>query len=141
MSFKEFLLKNSKIEPIFIEDYYKIFNEEYDNDSFVIDSEVLRDWLDIPNKQNFELTIKKMYRINVDYIIEKVDTTGGHGGHNKRCILLTPNAAKDYCLTSKGVVGEIFRKFFIEIESEIVKYYDLIIDGLQSKIDELENKN
>lgn len=72
------------------EDYIERYNE------FLIDSEILRKWLEIKNKQIFNDTIKRSYKKNVDYKTEKIKKTLGSGGHNLEVITLTPEAAKKY---------------------------------------------
>ncbi len=64
---KEFL--NSK----FVKDFYNIIKEDYIEryNEFLIDSEILRKWLQINIKRSFNNTIKKSYK-----------KTSGSGGHN-----------------------------------------------------------
>ena len=60
----------------------------------IIYSEILRKWLQITTTKEFKETIKKSYKINVDYKVEKNKKTEGSGGHNREVIILTPEATK-----------------------------------------------
>ena len=71
MNFKEFIIKFSFVNETFIKDFYEIIKEDYIErfNEFLIDSEVLRKWLQINNRQMFIKTIKKSYIKNIDYKI------------------------------------------------------------------------
>jgi phage anti-repressor protein len=57
--------------------------------------------------------IKKNYKINVDYKIEKVKKSEGSGGHNREVIILTPEATKKICLMTKSKMGNDVRQFYL----------------------------
>lgn len=73
MEFKKFILKYSSINSKFLNDFYNIIREDYIERyyEFLIDSEILRKWLQINNRRTFNDTIKRSYKKNVDYKIEK----------------------------------------------------------------------
>ncbi len=82
MNFKEFILKYSSINSKFLEDFYKIIREDYIEKyyEFLIDSEILRKWLQINSRRAFNDTIKRSYKKNIDYTIEKIKKSIGSGG-------------------------------------------------------------
>jgi superfamily II DNA or RNA helicase/phage anti-repressor protein len=109
------------------------------NNDFLIDSEILRKWLKINIKQDFVNTIKKSYKVNVDYTLEKIKKTEGSGGHNREVITLTPEATKKICLMTKSKMGNDVRQYFIDVELAFYKFKNHIIESLNKKIKELEN--
>ena len=141
MDFKLFLIKYTTINSKFIEDFSNIIKEEYFDNyyDFLIDSEILRKWLKINIKQDFITTIKKNYKINVDYKLEKVKKSEGSGGHNREVITLTPEATKKICLMTKSKVGNDVRQYFIDLELAFYKFKNHIIESLNNKIKLLEN--
>ena len=141
MDFKSFLVKYTTINSKFIEDFHNIVKEDYFEKyyDFLIDSEILRKWLKISIKQDFVNTIKKSYKINVDYKLEKIKKSEGSGGHNKEIITLTPEATKKICLLTKSKVGNDVRQYFIDIELAFYKFKNHIIESLNNKIEQLEN--
>lgn len=141
MEFKTFLIKYTTINTKFIEDFSSIIREDYIEryNDFLIDSEVLRGWLKITTHKEFVETIKKSYRINVDYKIDKVKKSVGSGGHNREVITLTPEATKKICLMTKSKVGNDVRQYFIDIELAFYKFKNHIIESLNKKIEQLEN--
>ena len=141
MDFKSFLINYTTINTKFIKDFYNIIKEDYFDKyhDFLIDSEILRKWLKISIKQEFNNMIKKSYKINIDYKINKIKKTEGSGGHNKEIITLTPEATKKICLMTKSKYGEDVRQYFIDLELAFYKFKNHIIDSLNTKIKQLEN--
>ena len=140
MDFKTFLFKYTTINTKFIEDFSNIIKEDYieRHNDFLIDSEVLCKWLKIISYKKFKIIIKNSYKINVDYKIEQIIKTEGSGGHNKKIIILTPEAAKKICLMTKSKVGNDVRQYFIDIELAFYKFKNHIIESLNNKIKQLE---
>lgn len=141
MNFKDFILKFTFINSKFLNDFYNIIREDYIErfNEFIINSELLREWLDIKQKQKYTDTIKKNYKKNVDYQITKIKKSEGSGGHNLEEIMLTPECAKKICLVTHSTKGPLVRQYFIDIELALYKYKNYIIDGLNKKNAQLEN--
>ena len=136
MKFKDFLIKYTTINNKFIEDFNIIIKEDYFDNyyDFLIDSEILRKWLKITTKYEFNYTIKNSYKINVDYKLEKIKKSIGSGGHNNEIITLTPEASKKICLMTKSKMGDVIRQYFIDIELTFYKFKNHIIESLNNKI-------
>jgi superfamily II DNA/RNA helicase len=86
------------INPIEIEiemkKYIKYLYDSAKYHEFLIDSEIIRNFLQINNKRIFDKTIMRSYKINIDYTMEKAKKSVGSGGHNLKVYTLTPNAVK-----------------------------------------------
>jgi len=141
MDFQTFITKYSFVNIKFVKDFYNIIKEDYIEryNEFLIDSEVLRKWLQISNRQIFNNTIKRSYKKNIDYIITKTKVSQGSGGHNFEVIKITPEAAKKICLSTNSIIGPQVQQYFLDIEVALYKYKNYIIDGLNNKINQLEN--
>ncbi len=141
MNFEEFINKYSFINSKFVKDFYNIIKEDYIEryNEFLIDSEVLRKWLQIVNRRIFNDTIKRSYKKNIDYKIEKVKKSQGSGGQNYEVITLTPEAAKKICLSTNSKMGPQVQQYFLDLEVALYKYKNYIIDGMNKKIEQLEN--
>ena len=74
MNFETFVNKFSFVNSTFVKDFYTIIKEDYIDrySEFLIDSEILRKWLKINNRQKFNDTIKRSYKKNIDYDLKKV---------------------------------------------------------------------
>lgn len=140
MNFKEFILKYSAINSKFLSDFYDIVREDYIEryNEFLIDSEILRKWLQINNRQMFNNTIKRSYKKNIDYKTTKIKKTQCSGGHNFEVITLTPEAAKKICLSTNSKIGGQVQQYFLDLEVVLYKYKNYIIDGMNKKIKQLE---
>jgi phage anti-repressor protein len=141
MDFETFINKYSFINTKFVKDFYNIIKEDYIEryNEFLIDSETLRKWLQINIKQQFNDTIKKSYKKNIDYTIKKEKKSEGSGGHNLEVITLTPEAAKKICLSTNSKMGKPVQQYFLDLEVALYKYKNYIIDGMNKKIEQLEN--
>jgi phage anti-repressor protein len=141
MDFEEFINKYSFVNSKFVKDFYNIIKEDYIEryNEFLIDSEILRKWLQINMKRSFNDTIKKSYKKNIDYKIEKIKKTEGRGGHNLEIITLTPEAAKKICLSTNSKMGSQVQQYFLDLEVALYKYKNYIIEGMNKKIEQLEN--
>ena len=106
--------KYSFVNYKFVKDFYNIIKEDYIErySEFLIDSEILRKWLEIANRRIFNDTIKRSYKKNIDYKIEKIKKSIGSGGQNYEVITLTPEAAKKICLSTNSKMGVKFNNTF-----------------------------
>ena len=141
MDFETFINKYSFVNSKFVKDFYNIIKEDYIEryNEFLIDSEILRQWLQINIKRSFNDTIKKSYKKNIDYKIEKVKKSEGSGGHNLEKITLTPEASKKICLSTNSKMGGQVQQYFLDLEVALYKYKNYIIEGMNKKIEQLEN--
>jgi len=141
MDFQTFINKYSFVNSSFVKDFYNIIKEDYieRSNEFLIDSEILRKWLLVNSRRAFNDTIKKTYKKNVDYKIQKIKKSDGSGGHNLEVITLTPEAAKKICLSTNSKIGPKVQQYFLDIELALYKYKNYIIEGMSNKIEQLEN--
>ena len=141
MDFETFVNKYSFVNSTFVKDFYSIIKEDYIEryNEFLIDSEILRKWLQINNRQKFNDTIKRSYKKNIDYDLKKVKKSEGRGGQNFEVITLTPEASKKICLSTNSKMGPLVQQYFLDLEVALYKYKNYIIDGLKQKNKQLEN--
>jgi hypothetical protein len=142
MNFQTFITKYSFVNSNFVKDFYNIIREDYIEkyNEFLIDSEILRKWLQIKTKEKLINTIKRTYKKNIDYkIIKKETKTEGRGGHNLQIILLTPESAKKICLSTHSIMASQVQQYFLDLEVALYKYKNYIIEGMDKKIKQLEN--
>ena len=141
MDFQTFITKYSFVNSKFVSDFYKIIKEDYIErfHEFSIDSEILRKWLQLSIRQDFNDIIKKRYILGIDYTLEKIKKSKGSGGHNFEVITLTPEVAKKICLSSNSKKGKEVQQYFIDLEFALYKYKNYIIDGMNQKIKQFEN--
>lgn len=142
MNFETFINKYSFVNSSFVKDFFNIIKEDYIEryNEFLIDSEILRKWLKISIRRSFNDTIKRTYRKNIDYKIKKIKKEeSGSGGHNFEVISLTPETAKKICMSTNSKIGTQVQQYFLDIEVALYKYKNYIIEGMNKKIQQLEN--
>jgi len=141
MDFETFINKYSFVNSKFVKDFYNIIKEDYIEryNEFLIDSEILRKWLEITNRRTFNNTIKRSYKKNIDYTIKIIKKSIGSGGQNYEVIILTPETSKKICLSTNSKIGGQVQQYFLDLEVALYKYKNYIIDGMNNKIKQLEN--
>ena len=108
MDFQTFVKKYSFVDSRFINDFYNIIKEDYIEkySEFLIDSELLRKWLNINIRRSFNDTIKRSYVKDIDYTIKTLKRSNWRGGQNFEVITLTPEASKKICLSTNSKKGK-----------------------------------
>jgi phage anti-repressor protein len=137
LNLQEYLKKYTTISSIFIDDFFNLYDNKTNENDFVIDIEKISKWLK-SRKETIKSTLTNTYIKNIDYKINKTNTLKIKG-RPKEIILLTPNCFKRLCMSSKTKKAEEVRTYFLELEKHINKYKNYIIEGLNKKIDILEN--
>ena len=131
-----FLKKYSSISNKFINDFFSLYTIETNDTDIIINFDNLVIWLDI-RKDSLKRTLLDSYIINIDYQITKIKST--KAGKPKEEILITSDCCKRLCMMSKTDKAEEVRTYFIEIEKLMNKYKNYIIEGLNKRIQILEN--
>ena len=135
LSLQEYLKKFSSISNKFIDDFFGLYNENTEDNDFVIDIESVSKWLKII-RGNIKTTLSETYRENIDYkiSINKSITAG----RPRETIYLTPDCFKRICMLTKSSKGEEVRTYYIQLEKHIDKYKDNIINDLRTRVKVLE---
>lgn len=133
ISFKDFLKKYSNIEEQFIDDFINLFDDiEKKDNNFIVDFDVLVKWLGITKYEKFLKNAKKNRSINIDYIFVDIKDKN-KPGLPERKYYFTIDAAKEICQMSRKPIADKVRKYFIQVDSLLKKYYQYIIHGFMEK--------
>jgi phage anti-repressor protein len=132
---ENFLKTYSKVPNEFINDFFRISKESYEDNEFKIDIEIIAKWLNI-RKDNLKRILIKNFNEGVDYIIEKKKFLRDKksGSTYKDIILLTPDCFKELCMLSSTPKAKEVRLYYLQIEKLIRKYNKKIQDDLYKKI-------
>lgn len=134
----EFLKTHTKIDNSFIDDFFGLYDSK-DKYNYCIDLEKIAKWMNA-KKGNLKDTLMQSYKQNIDFIIEKPKKSNrSDKGPVNELILLTPKCFKMMAMQSRTKKAVQVREYYYELEQVIDKYKNYIIDGLQSKINRLEN--
>lgn len=130
--------KFSTIPNQFLNDFFKLFNyESNDNSEKIVNGNDVIKWLEI-HKHNLKKTLKKSYIKEIDYTITKIKKIKGQGGQKNEIIMLSIDCFKMICQSTQSKKGKEVRKYFIEVEKLLNKYKSYVIEGLENKISKLE---
>ena len=139
---ESFLKQFSTLPHEFITDFFIIAKEEYTDNEIIINFDIVCKWLDIL-KKNLKVILLKNFELNFDYTIE---TFRKQHKDTKRTstydeILITPNCMKELCMISQSAKAKEVRKYFIEMEKLIKRYFETIKEEMHKKIGLLETNH
>jgi superfamily II DNA or RNA helicase len=113
ISLKDFLKKNTTLSKIFIDEYYK-FYEQCENNKFGIKIEDVMKYLEIKNQDKFEERLRKKFILNLDYIIIKYNHKSMKNQKDVQYMLSFEGFEK-FCMASNTKKGKAFRDNVIMI--------------------------
>ena len=136
---EDFLKRFSTIPSNFISDFFIIAKEEYLDNEIIIDFDIICKWLKVL-KENLKKILIKNFEKDFDYTI---NTIKKQHKNTKRTsmfdvITITPNCLKELCMISQTSKAKEVRKYFIEMEKLVKRYFETIKEEMFKKIGILE---
>lgn len=99
-------------------------------------------WLEC-SKHEMYRTLQRTYVKDVDYVSEAgpnpTKQKGKYGSNNYIRIMVTPDCFKRLCMLSRAKKAEMVRTYFIDVETQFLKYKDQLMEGLKADISRLQN--
>lgn len=141
----KYVKRFTSVPEKFVDELFRFYKPETAQDDFVILLDDVANWLEALKRQLRE-TLTRTYIKGVDYTVEKIPNprrTPGvtlNGGNNHKRIMLTPDCFKRMCLLTRSRKGEMVRTYFIDVETQFLRYKDELMEGLQAKIATLERE-
>lgn len=137
---EKFLKQFSNLPNKFIDDFYVIAKEEYNEDELIINFDSVYVWLET-RKDNLKKILVNNFEENYDYHIKinKIKQLSGNGMTTRHDIFITPNCFKELCMISQTTRAKEVRKYFIEMERLVKRYYITIKEEIYKQIGILEN--
>ena len=123
--FKKFVVLTTKVPEEFINDFLNICKDIYANNEIVIDFELLYKWLGAL-KANLKRVLLNNFQNNLDYSIEKDSSISS----TYELIKITPDCFKELCMISKTEKSKDARKYFIQMETLVKQYFDIIKENM-----------
>ncbi|ARF11875.1 hypothetical protein Klosneuvirus_3_10 [Klosneuvirus KNV1] len=132
---ENFLKQFSVLPKKFVDDFFVIAKEHYDDSEKVIDFDIVCKWLEI-RKDHLKKVLIGNFEKDYDYIITKKQKKQitGVGLTTYHDIRITPNCFKELCMISSTTKAKDVRKYFIEMERLIKTYYKSITEDMHKQI-------
>lgn len=132
---ENFLKQFSILPSKFIDDFFIIAKEEYDDSDRIIDFDLVCKWLDV-RKDHLKKILIDNFEKEYDYTIIKKQKKqlNGVGLTTYHDIRITPNCFKEICMISSTSKAKEVRKYFIEMERLIKTYYKSITEDMNKQI-------
>jgi len=131
---EKFLQTYSTIPQKFIQDFFIIVDESYNETDIIINFDTVCLWLNT-RKDNLKEILVNKFEENYDYTIKKL-TKKTEGIHANRYheIKISPQCFKELCMISQTEKAKEVRKYFLEMEKLIKKYHIEIQNVLLKQI-------
>ena len=117
------LNKHSNLPHEFIEEYYNIAKEPYNDDDLVIDLRIASKWLNESKANLMHLLTNKIFEIKNDYVINNFEE-----------IIVTPLCFKVLCILLKTPRAQRIRLQLISLEALTRKYNQQVIKRLTKRL-------
>ena len=131
---ENFLKQYSIIPEEFINDFFTIAKENYIDNEIIINFNNVCKWLNVL-KENLKKILIKNFEEMFDYTITKktIKHKNSSGASVSEEILITPNCFKELCMISQTKKAKEVRKYFIELEKLIKRYFETIKENMLKK--------
>lgn len=134
---ENFLKKFSDVPNGFIEDFFNISKEEYNDFEKIINFNTVVKWLGVRKDNLKELLVKK-FEEKYDYEIIQMKYKRSSGKTHEEKIMLSPDTFKELCMISQTAKAKDVRKYFLSVEKLVKKYYADIQEKLYKQLDLLK---
>lgn len=136
-----FIKRFTTVPEKFVDELFRFYTEDTQQIDFVILLDDVSKWLQC-SKAELHNTLKRSYLKDVDYTVQKsppirIKNTK-YGNNNFKRIMVTPDCFKRLCMLSRAPKAEMIRTYFIDVETQFIKYKRQLMEGLRADISRLE---
>lgn len=133
----KFVKRFTTVPEIFVDELFRFYDENTMQTDIVISLDNVAKWLNCP-KNELNRTLHRSYIKNIDYKYEKSANpnkiVGKYTSNNYKKILVTPDCFKRLCMLSRAKKAEMVRSYFIDVETQFLRYKNQIMEGLKTDI-------
>jgi phage anti-repressor protein len=131
ISFKDFLKRYTSVNNKFIDEYF-YFSDQSSYAEHKIESTDVMWYLNISDKDKFHELLRKQFRNNYDYVIERTTNVKKNKVTSIK-YLLSFECFKKVCMMSDTYIGEQYRDFYMKLEEFLDYYKQHITDTLNKQ--------
>ena len=137
----KFVKRLTTVPEEFVDELFRFYDENSLQTDIILLLDDIAKWLDCP-KIELHNTLKRSYIKNIDYKIEKAPNPnkkiGKYNSNNYNKILVSPDCFKRLCMLSRARKAEMVRTYFIDVETQFLRYKNQLMEGLKTDINRLE---
>jgi phage anti-repressor protein len=137
----KFVKRFTTVPEKFVDELFKFYDENSLQTDIIISLDDISKWLNSP-KNELHSTLKRTYIKDIDYTtIKAVNPNYSKGiktSNNYKKILVSPDCFKRLCMLSRAKNAEMVRTYFIDIETQFLRYKNQLMEGLKIDINRLE---
>ena len=137
----KFVKRFTTVPAKFIDELFRFYTENTRQTDAIILIDDVAKWLEC-SRIELTRTLQRSYVKDVDYTSEFATNPAKKAGlrtsNNYKRTLITPDCFKRLCMLSRAKKAEMVRTYFIDVESQFLKYKDQLMKGLEADITRLE---
>lgn len=130
---ENFIKEHTILPKNFIHDFYVITNKAHDETDIIIDFEIVIKWLDT-RKDTLKDVLITNFEKDFDYTLKKLTKKDNVKSNNYVAIKISSTCFKELCMISQTKKAKQVRKYFLELEKIVKKYYSIIEEKLLKEI-------
>lgn len=132
---KNFLKRYSSVPNGFIEDFFSISKESYEDNELIIDFDIVVDWLEV-RKDNLKRLMVKYFTQDYDYEIVTIKkyNENGSGSNYVEEIWITPDCFKELCMLSQTPKAKEVRQYYLSVEKLVKEYHQYIAQKMRERM-------
>ena len=130
---EDFIKEHTTLPKKFVDDFYFITQKTYSDTNTIIDFGLVAKWLET-RKETLKEVLIKNFEKNFDYVEKKLTKKDGAKTNNYIDIKISSTCFKELCMISQTVKAKEVRKYFLEMEKIVKKYYKIIEEKLYEEI-------
>lgn len=125
----------------FVDELFQFYSTTTTQRDHIIPLDKVAKWLVVPKKELMR-TLRRSYILDIDYVTEKAANpfrkSGVPGANNFKYVMITPDCFKRLCMLSRTRQAEMVRTYFIDVETQFLRYKDQLMEGLKRDVQRLE---
>jgi phage anti-repressor protein len=128
-----FISKHTTLPKKFIKDFFFITEKTHSDTEIVVNFDVVTQWLET-KKSHLKKVLVNNFEKEYDYTETSLTKLTGGKTNNYKQILISSACFKELCMISQTKKAKHVRKYFLEMEKIVKKYYEVINENLNKEV-------
>jgi phage anti-repressor protein len=137
----KFVKRLTTVPEEFVDELFKFYDENSLQTDIIILVDDIAKWLDCSRVELIR-TLRRSYIKNIDYTVENgINPNYSKGvktSNYYKKILVSPDCFKRLCMLTRAKNAEMVRTYFIDVETQFLRYKNQLMEGLKTNINRLE---
>ena len=141
---KKYVKRFTTVPESFVDELFQFYSTDTEQMDLVISLDSVAKWLKVP-KKTLHQTLKRSYIKDVDFVSQRKTNPNRiknqRGANNYIEIVITPDCFKRICMMSRTKVAEMSRSYFIDVETQFLRYGAQLMEGMKHDLNPKRRKD